>query len=83
MGLRCQCWGIFKSLSVNIVSAIHLEDDREDTFKPEELIQSDSDPWFKHLNTLWDVRFEQRKSTTEDKVTQINLKMRLTSNSFS
>ena len=35
---------IFESLSVNMVSASHLEDDREDIFKPEELIQSDSDP---------------------------------------
>jgi len=29
---------IFKSLSVNIVSASHLEDNREDTFKSEKLI---------------------------------------------
>ena len=43
---------IFESLSVNMVSINHLEDDREDTFKSEELIQSDSDPWIKHLNTL-------------------------------
>jgi len=66
-------WGIFESLSVNMVSTSHLEDDGEHTFKSEELIQSDSDPWIKHLNTLWDVRFEQRESPTEDKVTQINL----------
>jgi len=43
---------------VNIVSTNHVEDDREDTFKSEELIQSDTDPWIKHLNTLWDTRFE-------------------------
>ena len=49
---------IFKSLSVNMVSTSHLEDDWEDTFKSEGLIQSDSDPWIKHLNTLWDIRFE-------------------------
>jgi len=49
---------IFRSLSVNIVSTNHVEDDREDTFKSEELIQSDTDPWIKHLNTLWDTRFE-------------------------
>ena len=49
---------IFGSLSVNLVSTSHLEDDREDTFKYEELIQSDSDPWIKHLNTLWDIHFE-------------------------
>ena len=55
-----------------MVSASHLEDDREDTSKSEELIQSDSDPWIKHLNTLWDIHFEQRESPTEDKVSQIN-----------
>ena len=40
---------IFKSLLVNMVSTSHLEDDEEDTFKSEELVQSDSDPWIKHL----------------------------------
>jgi len=39
----------------------------------EEMIQSDTDPWIKHLNTLWDIHFEQRGSPTENKVTQINL----------
>ena len=34
---------IFGSLLVNMVSTSYLEDDREDTFKSEELIQSDSD----------------------------------------
>ena len=33
---------IFKSLSVNIVSTSHYEEDREDTFESEELIQSDT-----------------------------------------
>ena len=65
---------IFKSLSVNMVSSSHLEDDRENTFKSKELIQSDSNPWIKHLNNLWNIRFEQRKPPTEDKVTQVNLK---------
>ena len=36
--------GIFESLSMNMVSTSHLEDDGENTFKSEELIQSDSDP---------------------------------------
>ena len=27
----------------------------------------------KHLNALWDTRFEQREPPTEDKVAQINL----------
>jgi len=35
---------IFESFSVNMVSTSHVEDDREDTFKFEELIQSDTDP---------------------------------------
>jgi len=39
---------IYKSLSVNIVSTSHSEDDGEDTFKSEELVQSDSDPLIKH-----------------------------------
>ena len=37
------------------------------------MIQSDTDRWIKHLNTLWDIRFEQRELPTEDKMVQINL----------
>jgi len=37
------------------------------------MIQSDTDLWIEHLNTLWDIHFEQREPPTEDKVTQINL----------
>jgi len=48
--------GIFESLSVNTVSSNQRW--QRDTFKSEELMQSDSDLWIKHLNTLWDVRFE-------------------------
>ena len=51
-----------------MVSTSHLED------KDEEMIQSDTDPWIKHLNILWDTRFKQRKPPTEDKVAQINLR---------
>ena len=40
----------------------------------EEMIQSDTSPWIKHVNTLWDILFEQREASTEDKITQINLK---------
>ena len=58
---------IFESLSVNMVSTSHLEDDREDTFKSEELVQLDSDPWIEHLNTLWDEHFEQPEPPTEDR----------------
>ena len=52
---------------MNMVSTSHLEEEDE------EMIQSDTDPWIKHLNTLWDIRFEQRELPTEDKVVQINL----------
>jgi len=43
---------IFKSLSVNMVATSHMEEDKEDTFESKGLIQSDSDPWIKQLNTL-------------------------------
>ena len=59
---------IFRSL-VNMASTSHVEDDREDTFESEELIQSDSDPWIKHLHTLRNTRFEQCVPHIEDKVT--------------
>jgi len=49
---------IFESLSVNMISTSHLKDNKEDTNKFEELIQSNSDPWIKYLNTLWDTCFE-------------------------
>ena len=58
---------IFREFSWNMVSTSHLEDEDE------EMIQSDTDPWIKHLNTLWDTRFEQREPPTEDKVVHINL----------
>ena len=50
-----------------MISTSHLEDEDE------EIIQSDTDPWIKHLNTLWDILFGQCEPPTEDKVTQINL----------
>jgi len=59
---------IFKDLSVNMISTSHLEDGDK------EMIQSDTDPWIKHLNTLWDICFEQRELPIEDEVTQINLR---------
>jgi len=48
-------------------SSSHWEDEDED------IIQSDTDPWIKHLNTLWDICIEQCEPPTEDKATQINL----------
>ena len=67
MGSDVNVGNIFKELSVNMVSISHPKDEDE------EMIQSDIDPWIKHLNILWDIRFEQREPPTEDKVTQINL----------
>ena len=58
---------IFKELAVNIVSISHPEDGDE------VMIQSDTDPWIKHLNALWEIHFEQCKPHTEDRVIQINL----------
>ena len=55
---------IFKTLSVNMTSTNHLEDESEDV----ELIQSNTDPWIKYLSTLWDTCFEQREPPTDDKV---------------
>ena len=68
-GTQMSVSAMSSKVSVNMVSISHLEDDGEDTFKSGELVQSDSDPWIKHLNTLWDIRFEQRESPTEVKVT--------------
>jgi len=62
---------IFEDLSVNMVSTSHLKD------KDDEMIQSDIDRWIKHLNTLWDIRFEQREPLTEDKATKLIWEMRL------
>jgi len=51
-----------------MISTSHLKD------RDEEMNQSDTNPWIKHLNALWDTRFEQREPPTEDKVAQINLR---------
>ena len=58
---------IFRDLSVNMVSISHLEDEDE------EMMQLDTDPHIKHLNTLKDMRFKQHEPSIEDKVVQINL----------
>jgi len=39
-----------------MISTSHLEDEDKDGTK--EMIESDTDPCIKHLNTLWDIRFE-------------------------
>jgi len=50
-----------------MISTSHPEDENE------EMIQSDTDPYIKHLNALWDTHFEQCEPPTEDWVIQINL----------
>jgi len=52
-----------------MISASLLENEDEDTVEFEEMIQSDIDPWIKHLSTLWDIHFEQCEPPTEDKGT--------------
>jgi len=43
-GTQMSTSAISSKVSVNMISTSHLEDDREDSFESEELIQSDSDP---------------------------------------
>lgn len=50
---------VFRALSVNMVLTNHLEEDEDDG-----LLQSEDDPWIKHLNTLWDTHFEQHEPHT-------------------
>ena len=52
-----------------MVSTNDMKDEDDD----EEIIQSDSSPWTKRLNTLWDIPIEQRKPPIDNKVIQINL----------
>jgi len=49
-----------------MISTSHLED--EDIDEAEEIIQSDTNPGIKYLNTLWDIRFKHHEPLTEDKV---------------
>src|SRR5436190_22837401 len=38
-----------------------------------ELINTEDDPWIRHLNMLWDIRFEQREPPTDDALLQVNM----------
>src|SRR3954470_21388866 len=38
-----------------------------------ELIDPEDDPWMRHLNMLWDTRFEQREPPTNDALLQVNM----------
>lgn len=59
---------IFKSFYAKMVSIRHSEDKEE-----LELIQSDNNPWIRHLSTLWDAFSEQHEPTIDDKLTHVNL----------
>src|SRR5438270_7132891 len=59
---------LFEPVSVNMVSAQPEPDDDEI-----ELINTEDDPWIRHLNTLWDIRFEQREPPTDDALLQVNM----------
>ena len=50
-----------------MVSASFLENEDEDIIEYKEMIQSNIDLLIKHLNTFWDIRFEQREPPTKDK----------------
>ena len=67
MGIKYQCR--YSRPSVNMVSTSPLEDENKD----EEMIQSDTDPWIKYLNTLWNILFEQCEPPTDDKEFKISL----------
>src|SRR5204863_7116076 len=59
---------LFEPVSVDMVSAQPEPDDDEI-----ELINTEHDPWIRHLNTLWDIRFEQREPPTDDALLQVNM----------
>src|SRR3954470_24331731 len=59
---------LFGPVSVNIVSA-----EPEPNNNEIELIDTEDDPWIKHLNMLWDIRFEQRELPIEDALLQVNM----------
>src|SRR3954464_10337049 len=59
--------GLFEGLSINMVSASPIKY-REDMEYDDSLLEDDDDPWIRHLNTLWDICFEQREPPTDDKL---------------
>src|SRR3954464_11624331 len=59
---------LFEPVSVNMVSA------QPEPYDDEiELINTEDDPWIRHLNMLWDIRFEQREPPTDDALLQVNM----------
>ena len=59
---------LFEPISVNMASTQPEPDDDEI-----ELIDTKNDPWIRHLNMLWDIRFEQRELPTDDALLQVNM----------
>ena len=59
---------LFEPVSVNMASAQPEPDDDEI-----ELIDTEDDPWIRHLNMLWDIRFEKREPPTDDALLQVNM----------
>src|SRR4051812_22854230 len=59
---------LFEPVSVNMASALLEPDDDEI-----ELIDTVDDPWIRHLNMLWDIRFEQCEPPTDDALLQVNM----------
>lgn len=58
---------VFQALVVDMTSIDH--DDKES----DELITLHEESWAKHIDTFWNVQFEQQDPPTEDKVIQINM----------
>src|SRR3954470_14533541 len=59
---------LFGPVSVNMVSA------QPEPYDDEiELIDTEDDPWIRHLNMLWDTRSEQRYPPTDDTLLQVNM----------
>ena len=56
---------MFEDLSINMVSANPL-DRLEDMECNDSLFEDDNNPWIRLLNTVWDIRFEQREPPTDD-----------------
>ena len=56
MGVRRQHYCHLQRSFSKLVSTSYLED--EDKDENEKMIQSDTELRIKHLNTLWDIRFE-------------------------
>src|SRR4051812_26130015 len=59
---------LFGPVSVNMISAQPEPNNNEI-----ELIDTEDDPWNRHLNMLWDIRFEQREPPIEDALLQVNM----------